>query len=91
VQWHWSQAWYWFEVLNYVHPDYRRSDRGKRQIQAAKWWVDQYSALTGVRTYLLCGVLGTYRIPAKIRMYRRLATQVGAAFLYPAPPAGGGL
>jgi len=85
VQWWWSQQWYLMEVVNYVHPDHRRSHHIDDLLSFQRWAVDAWTGSFGYRVYLLCGVLGAWRVFEKIALYRRRFRQVGAAFLYPAP------
>jgi hypothetical protein len=85
VQWWWSQGWYWFEVVNFVHPDHRRSRHVDDLLAFAKWFADTHSKRAGYLVYLLCGVLGAWRVRAKVALYRRKFVQAGAAFVYPSP------
>jgi hypothetical protein len=88
-QWHWSQGWFYQELVNYVHPDHRKSRHIDDLLNFSRWAVDEQSRSFGARVYLLCGVLGAWRVRAKIALYRRRFQQIGAAFLYPAPPMRG--
>lgn len=84
-KWWWSRGWYFGEVVNYVHPDHRRSHHIDDLINFGRWVVDEQSKGLGYRVYLMCGVLGLHRFWAKTAMYRRKFRQVGSAFLYPGP------
>lgn len=87
-QWWWSQAWYFSESVNFVHPDHRRSNHINDLMNFCRWWVDAQSKLQGTRVYFLGGVMGWHRVRAKIAKFRRQFFQVGAVFMYPPPPNG---
>lgn len=89
AQWWWSQGWYWFEVVNFVHPDHRRSRFASDLMDFAKYCTDDNTRKLGFPWYFVCGVLGAWRVRAKIALYRRKFLQAGAAFVYPAPPMRG--
>lgn len=88
-QWWWSQGWYFFEIVMFVHPEHRKSRHVDDLLQFERWAADNMTKSMGYRCYLLCGVLGAWRIRAKIALYRRKFKQAGAAFCYPAPPMRG--
>lgn len=83
-QWWWGNGWYFFEIVNFVHPDHRKSRHIDDLLQYERWAADEATRLTGTRHHLLCGVLGAWRVQAKIALYRRKFKQQGAAFVYPA-------
>lgn len=85
VQWWWSNQYFFQEVVNYVHPDYRRSRYGDDLLEFQKWAVDVWSTQFGYRIYLVNGVLGAWRQVPKILMYQRKFQMMGAAFVYPPP------
>lgn len=85
-QWWWSNGWYFEELVNYVHPDHRKSNHASDLLDFCKWASDEQTRGFGYRVYLVAGVFGARRIYAKISMYRRKLWQVGGCFLYPAPP-----
>lgn len=85
----WSQAPYLFEIVMFVHPDHRRSRHVDDLLQFERWAADYETALSGTRWLLICGVLGAWRVQAKIALYRRKFWQAGSAFVYPAPPMKG--
>ncbi len=88
-QWWWSKGWYWFEIVNFVHPDHRKSRHIDDLLQFERWAADANTAHMGYTWYLLCGVLGAWRVRATVALYRRKFRQAGAAFVYPAPPMRG--
>ena len=88
-QWHWSQGWFLQEITAYVDPAHRSKNYFDDLMNFSKCASDELSRQMGVRVPLLCGVLGTYRVQEKIMLYRGHFTQVGAAFLYPAPHSAG--
>jgi hypothetical protein len=89
MQWHWSRAWFFQEMCCYVHPDHRRSKYANDLIDFAKWVSDAQSKGFGHTIYLLCGVLGSWRVRAKMAFYRRKVTLAGSVCIYPSPPMGG--
>ena len=65
------------ELLNFVKPQYRRSENAKALIEFAK------TAATKLGVPLLIGVLSNEQTQAKIRLYRRqLGQPAGAFFLF---------
>ncbi len=88
-QWWWSNGWYWQELVNFVHPDHRKSTHADDLMNFCKWAADEHTKGMGYRWWLLCGVLGAWRVQSKIAKYRRKFWQAGAAFIYPAPPSQG--
>jgi hypothetical protein len=87
-QWWFSKQYYYLEVMNFVHPDHRKSRHAADLLQFQKWWVDEITRGFGYRVYLLCGVLTARRVWAKKMMYKRRFTEVGGAYLYPPPNRG---
>ena len=83
--WFWSNAHFMMKVIDYVHPDHRRSTHAAHLIQFGKWASDYMSEKFGYRLYILGGVLGTKKVREKMRLYGRQMTQVGGSFLYPFP------
>jgi hypothetical protein len=88
-QWWWGNGWFFEELVNFVHPDHRKSNHASDLIDFAKWASDFQTRGYGYRVWLLCGVLGGWRVHSKIKLFRRKACQVGAFFLYPSPPMRG--
>ena len=78
----WRQYWYakhphLEELLNYVKPEFRRSQNAKALLEFAKEAADRLGAV------LLIGVLSNERTKAKIRLYeRQFGAAAGAFFLY---------
>lgn len=90
LEWHWSRGRYWQEMCSYVHVDHRRSHHADDLMNYAKWAAENMSRQMGTRFYLLCGVLGAWRVRPKIALYRRkFHQQVGAAFIWPPAPMRG--
>ena len=85
AQWWWSEQFYLGDIVTYVHPDHRQSRYIDDLLDFERWLSDEMTAQYGERVYLLCGVLGTRRMRAKIMLFWRRFTEVGRAFLYPAP------
>lgn len=84
-RWWWSKAFYLCKMVDFVHPDHRKSDHAAKLIQFAKWATDFWTQDFGYQTYLLSGVLATMRMRGKVRLYSRRLTPIGAYFLYPYP------
>lgn len=85
VQWWWSKQWYLMEVVNFVHPDHRRSHHIDDLLSFQRWAVDAWTNRFGYRVYLLCGVLGAWRVFEKVALYKRKFRQAGIACIYPFP------
>lgn len=84
-QWWFSREYFYQELVNYVHPDHRRSRHIHDIIEFERWAADAQSTNFGHRVYVLLGVLGLNRVREKAILYRRKMRQVGWAFLYPCP------
>lgn len=89
LPWHWSKGIFLQELASYVHPDHRRSRHVDDLLAFAKWAVDAWSKEAGIRIYLVCGVLGAWRVRAKMALYRRKFALGGVVCVYPAPPIKG--
>jgi GNAT superfamily N-acetyltransferase len=76
---------YLLERWNYVHPDYRRTDYGRRLIEMAKWTHEMFKA-DGFPLPLQVGINSFDRTEAKIRLYARHMACIGAYFMYGMPP-----
>lgn len=88
-QWWWSNSWYVQEIVCYVHPDHRQSAHIDDLLEWQKWISDCWSESWGYTVYLVNGVLGTWRVMPKVRLYQRKFWQAGAAFIYPPPDVKG--
>ena len=64
------------ELMNFVHPDHRRSTYAKQMIEFAK----KCSRELGLD--LTIGVFSNIRTEAKVRLYERQLPKVGAFFCY---------
>ena len=76
-----SQMWYsddWFfdELWNYVHPDYRKSNHAKNLIEFAKW------SSFNLNVPLVMGLVTKNKLLPKMRLYQRQLVQIGAYFVY---------
>jgi GNAT superfamily N-acetyltransferase len=78
-----DQIWYaapgtmqLLELSLFVHPEHRRSDYAKQLMQFMK------KASEGLSLDLTIGVFSNERTQAKIRLYQRQFSQVGAYFCY---------
>ena len=76
-----DQIWYsddyqLLELSNFVHPDHRRSTYAKQLISFAKACADD------LKIDLTMGVWSNHRTEAKIRLYRRQLTPMGAFFVH---------
>ena len=75
-QWWYSDDWHVEELINFVHPDYRRSDHAKNLLDFSKWFSEQMDLP------LFIGVLSNIRTEAKVRLYGRRLQNVGAVFCH---------
>ena len=76
-------------MVNFVAPYHRLSHHADDLLKFQRWASDSMSKKMGSRFYLVCGVLGAWRVRAKIALYRRYFQQAGAAFVWPTPPQRG--
>lgn len=75
-QFWYSDAFHLEELVNYVHPDHRRSKHAHDLIDFGKWAAETMSLP------LFMGVLSGSRTKAKIRLYRRQIRMGGAMFFH---------
>lgn len=71
-----SDAWHYDELVNFVHPDYRKSNHAKNLMDFAKWMTEQ----TNVPLHI--GILTAKRLDAKVRLYQRQFKMGGAVFYH---------
>jgi GNAT superfamily N-acetyltransferase len=64
------------ELVNFVHPEHRRSNYAKTLVEYAKHCSDA----TGLD--LTIGVLSNVRMEAKVKLYERQLPKAGAFFVY---------
>lgn len=87
-----GSAWYTDQIgvddcLNFVDPEHRRSEHAKALLGFAKQMVDSIRSGGHPDFRMIVGVMSTHRTMAKIKLYSRQLTHVGAFFMYP-PIAG---
>lgn len=70
------------ELSLYIHPDHRKSSYAKQLMAFSK------QASDGLQLNLTIGVFSTVRTDAKVRLYKRQFTPVGAFFKYTPPSVG---
>ena len=87
-KWWWSRAYHLVKMVDYVHPDHRKSTHAAHLIEFSKWCADTWTQNFGYPTFILLGVLSTVKTRGKVRLYGKHATPIGATFLYPYPPLG---
>lgn len=76
----WSHDWELRELVNFVHPEHRRSTYGKDLIRFAHRCADR------VGVDLTMGVLSGVRTAAKVRLYRRqFGPELGVFFVHRPP------
>lgn len=85
----WSNAWWLQEVANYVAADHRRSGHVDALLDFIKWASDEQSRGYGFKVPVLCGVLGAWRVRAKMTLYARKFWTAGICCIYPAPQVKG--
>jgi len=76
-----SNMWYSREPVleefwNFVHPDYRKSERAKRMLKFAK------SCSLKMHVPLLIGIVSNVRTEAKCRLYNRELPKAGEFYLF---------
>lgn len=76
AQWWYTDDWMVEEIVNFVHPDHRRSNHAKDLLEFSKWFTEQ------MELPLLVGVLSTIKTEAKVRLYGRRLQNVGAVFCH---------
>jgi|SRR5215467_4871306 len=81
----WSDDQYLMERWNYVHPDYRQTDCGRKLLEQSKW-AHEWFKQRGQNLPFFCGINTFQRTEAKIRMYARAMVCIGGYFMYGAPP-----
>lgn len=75
--WYSDKGKHLLELFNFVHPDFRSPPgRAKALIKFAKKCADE------LELPLIIGIISNERTEAKVRLYQRQLTQVGAFFLY---------
>ena len=92
-----NDSWYsdyltWCERLLFVMPEHRRSTHAKRLVQFAKWCSDALSEKLPKEEGqqheipLIIGIQTFKALEAKMRLYQRQFTQVGATFMHRSIP-----
>jgi GNAT superfamily N-acetyltransferase len=81
---------YLLERWNYVHPDFRRSDYGRKLLEQGKWAHEWFKTRGKIMPFF-CGIISFLRTEAKIRMYARHVPCVGGFFMYGETPRQGDL
>jgi len=72
-----SDDWMLEEMLNYVHPEHRKSGHAKRLVEFAK------KTSEGLGIPLMIGIISNERTEAKVKLYQRqLGSPAGAFFVY---------
>ena len=74
-QYWYTDEWHLGELSNFVHPEHRGTTHARDLINFAKWFTEQ------LNMPLVMGILSTQRLDAKIRLYQRQLTPVGAVFV----------
>lgn len=74
AQYWYTDSWHLEELINFVHPDHRRTTHAKRLLEYAKWWQ------RGLGIPLIVGIITQRRLEPKMRLYQRQLPQIGALF-----------
>jgi len=74
--WYSYNAWQLLELSLFVHPDHRKSTYAKQLMKFSK------QSSEALKIDLSIGVYTNNRTQAKIKLYQRQFTQIGAFFLY---------
>ena len=89
MEWHWSRGSFFQEMCSYVHVDHRKSRHASDLLNFSKWSAEGMSRNMGSAFHVLVGVLGAWRVRAKIALYRRMFPQVGSCHIWPPVPRRG--
>jgi len=76
---------YLLERWNFVHPDYRHTNYGRRLIEQSKW-CHHWFKRQGMLLPFQCGINSFDRTESKVRLYARHMACIGAYFMYGIPP-----
>jgi hypothetical protein len=78
-QYWYTDQWHVEEFWNFVAPEHRRSNNAKDLIDFAKWCSESMNLILNM------GIITTHRTEAKIVLYKKRMTQVGAYFMHGIP------
>lgn len=84
-QWWWAESHYFGDLVQYVHPEHRKSQHADDLLTFERWCADDMARGTGYPIYLVAGVLSLYRTREKERLWRRHLNSVGSLYIYPWP------
>lgn len=73
---YYSETWYLNEAWNFVDPEFRHFNYGKRLISWAK------DVAKSMNLPLMVGIVSNHRTEAKIRLYKRQLEEAGAFFVW---------
>lgn len=82
-QYWYSQEYFLEEKWIFVSPEHRKSDHAKNLIDFAKWCSENMNLILNM------GIISTHRTEAKIILYKKRMTQVGAFFMHGIPNGSG--
>lgn len=77
-----SEVYFLSDLLNFVHPDHRRSKHADALLKFQKDTSNLLSAALGYNVPVIPGILTRNRLEPKIRKFQREFQQVGALFIY---------
>lgn len=76
-----SDVWFLADLLNYVHPDCRRSRHAQALLKFQKDTATYLSMALGYNIPIIPGILTRKRLEPKMRLMQREFQQVGAIFI----------
>jgi len=76
---------YLLERWNYVHPDYRTRNYGRRLLEQGKW-AHEWFKREGALLPFMCGINSFHRTESKLRLYARHMPCLGGYFMYGLAP-----
>jgi len=77
-----SDTYFLSELLNFVHPDHRRSRHAQALLKFQKDTADLLSKTFGYSVPIIPGIMTRKRLEPKMRLFQREFQQVGALFIY---------
>lgn len=85
-QWWWSELFLYMDLINFVHPDHRKSRWADDLLAFECACADRMTERLGYTVYVMAGVQSLRRQQAKERLFKRHMNRAGGSFIYPFPP-----
>lgn len=77
-----SDTWFLSELINFVHPDYRKSKHVHALMDFQMQFAQKMSKTIGTNVALITGIITRKRLEPKMRLFQRKYMQIGALFVY---------